>query len=186
MTRLPYVSREDVPPDKRPIYDRIAESRGRVYNVFQVLLNSPDAAEALSGLGEYLRYRSPLDPVTREVAILSTASELDSEYEWAQHESVAREVGVQDEVIESIRRGGAPTGLHAREGIIAQAARELVRTATLCENTFLAIKDLLGQQQTVDLIVLVGYYSMLARVIAALDVELDEGLEAVLVVLKQM
>ena len=177
MARVRYVSRDELTPDKRPIYDRIAETRGSVVNVFQALLNSPDAAAAVANLGEYVRYRSPLAPTIREIAILSTARELNFEYEWAYHEPVAREVGVSDKVIDSIRSGRAPMGIPAKEGVFAQAAKELVRDGRLSDRTFQAIEHLLGPLQTVDLIVLVGFYTMLGRAIASLGVELGPGVK---------
>ena len=175
MPRLPYVTREDLPPDKQHVYDRIAGTRGVVLHVFQAMLNSPDISRPLSELGEYIRYRSPLDPAVREIAILATARECGSEYEWAQHEPVAREAGVTEAVIDAIRTGRAPMGIPAKEGVFVQAAKELLRDGTLSDTTFQAIEHLLGPLQTVDLIVLVGYYSMVARTIKALGVELEEG-----------
>ena len=182
MARLPYVSREDLPPDKLPVYDRIAETRaeaegGGMPNSFLVLLNSPDAAEVVGALGEYLRLRSPLDPVVRETAILSVARELSSQYEWAHHEPIARRVGVRAEVIEAIESGRAPMGLPAKEGVFAQAAKELALQGTMTERTFQAVLHLLGPQQTVDFVVLAGYYAMLAGALSALGVELEPASE---------
>lgn len=175
MARVPYVKRTDLSEDDRKIFDRIAESRGGVGNVFQALLNSPRAAEVVAGVGEYIRYHSPLDPAIRETAILGVAREMSNQYEWSQHEPIARQAGVRDEVIEAIRSGRAPMGLPPKEGVFVQAARELVRDGTLGDRTFQAVVHLLGPAQTVDLIVLIGYYSMLGRTIQALGVELDEG-----------
>ena len=177
MARVPYITKEDLPPEKQQIFDRIVGTRGAVLHVHQALLNSPDAAEAVATVGEYIRYRSPLDPVVREIAILSTARELNNDYEWAQHVPIAREVGVRDQVIESIRSGRAPMGIPAKEGIFAQAARELVRKGTLSERTYQAVEHLLGIPQTIDLIVLVGYYFLVDRVINTLQVSLEEGKE---------
>jgi 4-carboxymuconolactone decarboxylase len=174
LARVPYLDRDDLPADRQHVFDRIAESRGSVGNVFRALLNSPDAAEVVAAVGEYVRYRSSLDPAIREIAVLSTAQEHGNEYEWAHHESVAREAGVRDEVIEAIRSGRAPMGLPAKEGVFAQAARELVRDGTMSDRTFQAVEHLLGRQTTVDLIVTVGYYTMLSRVMTALGVELEE------------
>ena len=175
MARVPYLGREDLSADKQHVFDRIAESRGRVGNVFRALLNSPEAAEVVAAVGEHVRYRSSLDPVIREIAILSTAREHGNDYEWAHHEALAREVGVRDEVVEAIRSGRAPMGLPAKEGVFAQAARELVRDGTLTDRTFQAVEHLLGPQLTVELIVTIGYYTMLSRVMTALGVELEEG-----------
>ena len=148
-------------------------------NSFRLLLNSPDAAEAVGRLGEYLRLQSSLDPVVREIAILSTAKALNNTYEWTHHEPIARQVGVRDEVIESIKSGRAPMGLPAKEGVFAQAAKELVTKGTLSERTFQAIEHLLGPQQSVDLLVLIGYYAMLGTVLSALGAELEPGWEPI-------
>ena len=175
MAKLPLVSREDLPADKQPVYDRIAASRGSVLNVFRAMLNSPDAAGAVADLGAYLRYGSSLDPASREIAILTVSNELRCDYEWTNHLPEARAAGVSDQVIDAIRSGRAPMGIPAKEGVFAAAARELLRDHALSDRTFQAIEHLVGPQQTVDLILLVGYYSMLARILLTLDVELDDG-----------
>lgn len=176
MAKLPLKSREDMSAEQQPVYDYISASRGSMPNLFRVLLNSPGVTQNVSRLGSYLRYESTLEPMIREIVILTASRELGCDYEWAQHEPKARNVGVRVEVIEAIRNGRAPMGLPAKEGIFAQAAKELVHNFTLSEPTFQGINHLLRPEQTVDLIVLVGYYAMMARVLLALDVEIDEGL----------
>ena len=178
MARLGYVSRTDLPPEEQPIYDHIEATRDKVLNVFRAMLKSPGAAEAVAAVGEYIRYKSRLDPVVREIATLMTAREHDNEYEWAQHLPLARQAGVSEQAIEAIRSGRAPMGIPAKEGVFAQAAKELIRDGTLGDRTFQAIEHLLGPAQTIDLIVLVGYYTMLSGVIRALGVELEEGVES--------
>jgi alkylhydroperoxidase family enzyme len=185
MARLPYVSRESVPPDKRHIYDHIAETRGGIEGggiprSFQLLMNSPDAAEAVGQLGEYIRLKSSLDPVIREIAILGTARALNSQYEWTHHEPVARRVGVREEVIAAIKSGKAPMGLPPKEGVFAQAAKELVLKGALSDRTFQAIEHLLGPDGTVQLIVVISYYAMLHRALASMGIELEPGLEPLL------
>ena len=186
MARLPYISRDELPSDKHHIYDRIAETRSSVESQaglprsFQVLLNAPDAAEVVGRLGEYLRFNTTLDPTIRETAIIATAKELNSQYEWTHHEPIARKVGVRDEVIKAILSGRAPMGIPPREGVFVQAAKELVRNGTLTEATFQGVLHLLGPQQTVELLVLIGYYAMLGTVLGALGVELEPGLDPIL------
>ncbi|MBM3945469.1 MAG: carboxymuconolactone decarboxylase family protein [SAR202 cluster bacterium] len=176
MARVKYISRDDLPETHKPVFDRIASTRGTAPNVFRALMNSPEATEVVAAVGEYLRFKCPLDPVIREIAILATAREMNNQYEWSQHEPMARKAGVRDEVIEAIRSGKAPMGLPAKDGVFVQGAREIVKNGTLTDRTYQAIEHLLGTRQTVDFVVLVGYYSMLSRCIHTLGVELDEGL----------
>ena len=67
-------------------------------------------------------------------------------------------------------------GLPSKEGVYTQAAKELVTDGELTERTFQAVLHLLGPKGTVDLVVLIGYYAMLGRTLAALGVELEEHL----------
>tara|TARA_Y100001970_G_scaffold257495_1_gene336259 strand:+ start:371 stop:895 length:525 start_codon:yes stop_codon:yes gene_type:complete len=174
MARVPYIQRDDLPESQQPIFDQISNTRGSgVSNVFAALLNSPGAAKAVISIGEYIKNQSHLDPIIRETAILSAAKELNSEYQWAQHESLAKDVGVRPEVIESIRSGKGPMGLPAKEGIFIQSAKELVKNSTLTDRTYQALDHLLGAQLTIDFIVTVGYYVMLARIISSLDITID-------------
>ena len=69
-------------------------------------------------------------------------------------------------------------GLPAREGVFAQAAREIVRNGTLTDRTFQAIHHLLGGVLTVDLVVAVSYYIMLARSLGSLGVDLEDSLRS--------
>ena len=178
MARVPYLTREELPPDKQGIYDRIAEPRGGITNVFRAMLNSPDAASVVAEVGAYVRYGSALDPMVKEIAILSTAREQRAHSEWAHHVPLAREAGVGEDVIAAIRSGRAPMGLPAREGMYAQAAREIVSQEGLSDRTYQALEHLLGTRSTLDFIVLVAYYPAVSRIISALRVELEEGLES--------
>ena len=185
MAYVPYISREDLPAGKQPIFDRIAETRGGIDgkgmpNSFRLLLNSPDAAEAVGALGEHVRLNSSLHPAFRETAILGVARALNSQYVWAHHEPIAREVGVRPQVIEAIRSGRAPMGLPPKEGVFAQAGKEFAQNGALSERTFQAIEHLLGPQGAVELVVVIGYYVMLNGVLGSLGIELDEHLEATL------
>jgi len=174
MARVPYLTREELPPGKQPIYDRIQETRGAVHRPFSALLNSPDAAEKVAAVGEYARFHSSLDPVVREMVILTVARELDSQYEWTHHEPIARRAGLRDEVIEAIRDRKAPQGLIRKEAVFIQYTQELLRRRKVTDATFQAVVHLLGTQGTTDLTVTIAYYTMLAHILAAFEVELEE------------
>ena len=184
MARVPRIDRAALSVEGVQVYDQIEETRGSMGpgvgmpNSFRALLNSPGAAAAVGQLGEYLRFNTTLEPVVREIAILSVARHTDSEYVWAHHLPVARDVGVREEVIESIRTGRAPMGLPAKEGVFAQAAKELVTQGDLTDRTFQAVEHLLGPSAVVEFVVLVGYYAMLSVALRALGVELEGGLES--------
>ncbi len=176
MPRMPYLSREDLPLDKRPIYDQIASRRGHIPLPLAVLLHSPEAASRVATVGEYLRYESSsLPPEVREIATLATAHQLACKYVWGQHVRLAREAGVRAEAIKLIEEGAPPRRLLPKEGVFVQYTRELLGDKRVTDATHTAVEHLLGRQGTIDLVVTIGYYALLCYVSAALEVEPEEA-----------
>ena len=181
MPRLPFMAREDLAPEHRHVYDEIAASRGSVDPNFAVLLNSPEAAARMSPLGAYVRFQTPLPDRVKAVAVLVTARECDGDYVWTANERQARNAGVEDAVIESIRGGRAPEGLTGQDADVARFTLELLRGHRVSEPTFRAVKTGLGGAMVVDLLVFIGYYQALAHTLSALEVvELPGGVKSTL------
>jgi 4-carboxymuconolactone decarboxylase len=176
MPRIPTVTRESLPADKRSIYDTIGQSRGQVSGPFPVLLNSPEVAGRIAALGHYLRYESTLKPMIRELAIMTVAREFDCQYAWTSHESLARQAGVRDEAITALRDRKAPQGLTEEETDIVRYAQELVRNRRVSEATFQAVLARLGPQGITELTATMGYYTMLGFALNAFDVQPEKPL----------
>ncbi len=176
MPRIPTVTRESLPADKRPIYDAIGESRGYVSGPFPVLLNSPEVASRIAKLGHYIRYESTLKPMLRELAILTVAREFDCQYAWTSHDPLARQAGVRDEVIAALRDRKTPQGLTEEEADIVRYGQELIRHRRVSEATFQAVLKRLGNQGVTELTATMGYYTMLGFALNAFEVQPETSL----------
>ena len=66
MARLPYLDVDD-------LKDEDKELLKRPINLFRQLTNSPGGARAFGGLGQYIRYKTKLDPRIKEMAIIKTS-----------------------------------------------------------------------------------------------------------------
>jgi len=169
--RVPFITdRGEVPADARHHYDSIAESRGDVIGPFCVLLNSPEIAGRVGHLGEYVRFESDLPGAVRELAIITTAREHDCAFEWAIHEPLAREEGVSDETIAAVANRESVSGLPEKARTVVAYARELVREHEVSDATFECASDEFGDRGVTELTVTMGYYSMIACVLNALEV----------------
>jgi 4-carboxymuconolactone decarboxylase len=175
-TRVPYLTdRDEVPESGREQYDRIAESRGGVRGPFAVLLNSPEVAGRIGHLGAYVRYESGLPDAVRELAILTTAREFDCAYEWAAHEPIARDAGVRDGVIEAVAERGSPGDLTATEAVVVRYGRHLFGDRAIPDDLFEDARAEFGVEGVVELTATMGYYSLIACVLNAFEVEPEEG-----------
>ena len=170
--RLTNVTREDLPADKQHVFDEIAGSRGAVRGPFAMLLHSPDVAQRIAHTGAYVRFETTLPDNLREVAILTTARFWDCKYEWTAHQKIAEgEAGVRPEAISAIANHTAPAGLRGDEVIVFNYVSELLSTHRISDASFKAAHDRFGDKATVDLTATAGYYSMIASVLNACNVE---------------
>jgi alkylhydroperoxidase family enzyme len=116
---------------------------------------------------------STLPRRTREVAILRVAVRRASQYEWKQHQSIARRAGLTDAEITAIADGTAtgPTGL------ICTAVDELYDDGGLTDSTAASLGQEFSAEQLIDLVFLIGTYSMLSMVLNVFGVEPDPDLD---------
>ena len=153
---------------------------GGVGRPFQALLHSPEVAARYLSLTNYFREASILDLRTREMVTLATAREWSSQYIWTAHEEAARSAGVSNEVILAIRERTAPRGILPKDAVFIQFAQELLQYRKVTDATFRGVEHLVGAQGVVELTVLIGYYTMQAHTLSALEVELGEGVSPLL------
>ena len=138
---------------------------------FSVLLNSPEVAGRAAHLGAYIRFGSTLGDAQREIAINTTAREMDCDYEWSAHVSLAREAGVGEDVIDVIANRKDTSGLPDEEKLIIDYGREILLKHRVSDETFAAAQKRYGDQGVTELTATFGYYSMLATALNAFQVE---------------
>jgi 4-carboxymuconolactone decarboxylase len=175
MTRVPEPSRDQLDPEVRQLYDRIAQTRGATRGPYLVLLHHPRLCERVAALGELLRFDSGLPGADRELAILAAGREAEAPYEWAAHEPVARREGTRPEAIAVVRDGEPTHGLRPREALIVDTVRAVYRDRGLTAEQFARAETEFGRQGLIELVTLAGYYGMIAAVLNAFDVDLPPG-----------
>ena len=161
------LDRNQLPEDKRTAFDYLAETRCSVRVPFSLVLNSPEVASRVAHLGTYIRFESSLPKLVTELATLTVAREHDCRHEWAMHTGFAREAGVSEAALEAVGRG---QGLDVEEALTVRFARELLRQKAVSAETFAAVQERFGDQGAIDLTATVGYYSLMACLLNALEV----------------
>ncbi|MGC1558410.1 MAG: carboxymuconolactone decarboxylase, partial [Bradyrhizobium sp.] len=88
--RMPEIPLDKMSAAQRGIADAIMSGpRGRLNGPFNAWLRSPDLADRLQKVGEYVRFNTSLDKRVNEMAILMTAQAWGSQYEWYAHAPLA-------------------------------------------------------------------------------------------------
>jgi 4-carboxymuconolactone decarboxylase len=171
MARIPLIEKkQDLSSEYHPLYDAIAQTRGRVQGPFSALLHSPTVTERTAHLGTYIRFESSLDRTVLELAALATARELECKHEWAAHIAHAQKTGISLATIRAIHQRLPADVLAPNEAELVRYVRELLHSHRVSEPTFQAMHSRLGVQGLVELTATIGYYAMLACTLNAFDV----------------
>ena len=176
LSRFPLLARDDLDEAARQHYDTVVGPQSRTLVGLRgpsgIWLHSPKLAGFVRAANQYLRFESALDRRLTELAILVTARELDSQFEWTAHEPAALEEGLEPKVIDVVKRLRPVTGLRKKEALIIGFGRELFRTRKLRSRTFAQAVELFGRRGVLELAALMGNYAGTALILAAVDQQL--------------
>ncbi len=172
MTRIPKLDRTNLSGAQKEVHDAIVSGpRGQVVGPLGVWLHRPALADKAQKLGQYCRYDSSLPPRLSELAILVTARVWDAAFEWQSHESPARAAGLNDDIIKALRNDLEPTFERADEAVVYEIARTLNLERTISQALYMKAERELGKDSLIDLIGVLGYYSLISMTIKAFDID---------------
>jgi 4-carboxymuconolactone decarboxylase len=178
MTRLPVAERSALQPEDQAVWDRIAAVRSGVRGPYGVLMHVPRLADCVRGLEDYFRFEGELPGADRELVILVAAREMEARYAWARHEHRGQEEGTRPEAIEAVRTNAPIDALTRRERLLIEVTRSLLRSRRLSEELYARAVAELGERQLIELVALVGHYSLIGLTLGAFEVPQPDDLPA--------
>jgi alkylhydroperoxidase family enzyme len=170
MALLPYGDESKLSERNREVLNR-----GRTkLNIARMVANSDGLFYPFSMLGNSLMTRTKLDPKLREIAVLRTAKVSRSIYEWTQHVPIAKNAGVTDEQIASMDEWESAKCFTDVERLVLRFTDEVARNVKGTPQTVAALQRHLGAQEIVEIIMSVGFWGMVARLLETTEVDLEE------------
>ena len=170
MARLPYVDPASASEPARDALERVPP-----LNIFRMMANADSAFRPWLRWGAALLGRLELDPLLRELAILRVAHLTPhAEYEWVQHVPIAEAVGASKEVAAIERDEPEANCFSQPQRLVLRFTTEVVRDARASEEALAGLKQTMSPREIVELLMVIGQYMMVARVMATTDMELDE------------
>jgi 4-carboxymuconolactone decarboxylase len=174
--RPPALDEASLSPRQKAVHDAIRSGpRGVVEGPLRVWLHSPELADRAQALGAFCRYGTALLPHLSELAILVTGAFWRSGFEWAVHAPLAEKAGLAPDIIEAIRTGRDPVFDDEAQAAVYAFARELHATRNVSDAVYAEAVCRLGLAGTVDLVGILGYYTLISMTINAFAVPTPEG-----------
>jgi 4-carboxymuconolactone decarboxylase len=175
MTRLPELSPSDANPQVRSALERLPPLA-----IFRVLANAQGTFINWLRFGRDCLDGDPFDPVLRELAILRVARLTPGAgYEWAQHVPILLAVGGSPAQIAALETDDIEAEVLGKDGrLVLRFTTQVVVNATPDETTFDSMSARFTPAEIIQLLLVIGQYMMLARVMATAQLEVDEVLGA--------
>ncbi len=169
MPRLPYREPDSAP---EPIREVIADTP---LALLRVIAHADTAFEPWLRYSNTLLRKLELDPLLRELAILQVAHLSGSDYEWGQHVPIAESFGASPAQIAAVDadRDGEDSHGPDQSAVLA-FTREVVQQGAAGEEALAALRMRLGDRQVIELLLVIGNYLGLARLIATVGLEPHE------------
>lgn len=190
LARLPTVERGDLDADGQRSFDIIVNPESRYADGLRgplgMWMYSPKMVEHMFPASTYLRFGTEKNQRLTELCIITTAREINSQYEYSAHEAAARRAGLEEDIIDLVKYGrsldqaGEVSGMGPVERTIIQFTRELINEPKISAETFVQARKLFGEEGVMNLTGLIGYYNFVNFTIKTFDVHLAPGRERLL------
>jgi len=186
-TRFPVIQPEQMSAEQKKLFETIVsgpraqnyggEAAKRVLSggPFNAWMRSPEAGLKLQDVGAHIRFKSALPKHLNELAILVTAREWTSQYEWYAHKVLALKAGLDPKIIDAIAAGKRPDGMKDDEAAIYDFCSQLHRNRKVDDAAFTRVKALFGEQGVIDLVVVSGYYVAVSMTLNVAQVPVPDG-----------
>ncbi len=173
--RIPMRDLSTMAADDRTIVEKNAMN-GRVFNIFKVLAHHPQLVKRWTPFAGHVLAKQTLPFRDRELLILRIGWLNQAEYEFAQHELIAKRGGVSDADIERLKEGPKAKGWSAEEAALLQVADDLYENSVVSDATWTALAKKYSTEQLMDAVFTVGQYNMVSWALNSFGVPLDDFL----------
>ena len=183
MSRLSTRTRDALSSEQRDEHDDLTRTRplradGTIGGPFDAWLLSPELSHRLRGLGVMLWERTSLDRGLVELAISITGRHWEANVEWAAHAPRAIEYGIAPEVLDAVLAGRRPECAPAEQQLLYDVCMSLHREHALPEPLYGRAVRTFGEQGLVELIGVIGFYTLVSMTLNAFEVQVAPGVEA--------
>jgi alkylhydroperoxidase family enzyme len=168
MPRIPYPDTATLAPEAKEALDKLGP-----LNIFKMMAGGGGLLPAFTRMGTYLLFKTKLDPILREIAIIRVGVLSKASYEVYQHERIGRDLGMSDALIAAVHQGPDAEALTALQRLVMLYTDDVVRNVRAGDGTFRPLQQHLSVQELQELTIIIGYYMMVSRFLETFDVDIE-------------
>jgi 4-carboxymuconolactone decarboxylase len=140
-------------------------------NLFRMLAHSPPVMSGFAKLGGALLQDCALDPRLRELAIVRVGLLAGASYEVEKHTKIAQAVGLSEAEVDALRPGASQEALSDVQRAVLELTDELFGSVRAGDAVLDRVRSHLDDRRLVELVVTIGYYGLVCRILETLGVD---------------
>jgi 4-carboxymuconolactone decarboxylase len=186
MSRLKPIPRDEMTDEsQRAYYDKIM-SRENFKDIpkgtplsgpFHAYQHSPNFASKMAEVTAYLRHDGLLEKRLVELATITVGRFWSAEVVFASHGPAAVRQGIDSDVVEAIRHKKTPEFDRADEAAVYHFTHQILHEHEADDATYQAVLDVLGEAGLVELIGLIGSYSLTSMTLNTFKIPVRAGMQ---------
>jgi 4-carboxymuconolactone decarboxylase len=165
--RFPQLTMDQLNEQQKPLGEQVMKvSSVGIGGPYNLMLRSPVFGQKMFDLLYYLRWQTSVPLKLNEFAILIIGRQWRSQVEWFAHAPLAVKAGLSPDIVAELKANKRPSNMSPEETAVYDFVTELTTKQAVSDETFNRTKQLLGEQQVVDLTAVSGTYVSLAMMLA--------------------
>lgn len=158
---------------EEPIKEYIKQKE-TIFNLRATLMRHKDLFLRWGLFATQVFVRSNIPPREKGMIILRIAWLSQSDYEWQHHAAGSKQAGLlSDEVISRIKEGSEAKGWDSFDSTLIRAVDELYSKNFISDATWKILSEKYETLQLIEMLFIVGYYSLLAMVMNTLGAQIE-------------
>jgi len=176
--RFSQLTMDQLTDQQKPLAEQIMKvSSVGIGGPYNPLLRSPVLGQRMFDLLHYLRWETSVPLKLNEFAILIIGRQWRSQVEWLAHAPLAIKAGLSPDIVTELKANKRPSNMPPQESAVYDFVTELTTKHEVSDETFNRAKELLGEQQVVDLTAVAGSYVAVAMLLAMSEQGVPPGRE---------
>ena len=176
--RFSQLTMDQLSDQQKPLAEQIMKvSSVGIGGPYNPLLRSPVLGQRMFDLLHYLRWETSVPLKLNEFAILIIGRQWRSQVEWLAHAPLAIKAGLSPDIVAELKANKRPSNMPPQESAVYDFVTELTTKHEVSDETFNRAKELLGEQQVVDLTAVAGSYVAVAMLLAMSEQGVPPGRE---------
>ena len=154
----------------------IMAERGRISDLYRVLLNSPPIAHGWEAMLSAVRNKSSLPAGLRELVIIRVAVLNKADFEYKAHVPIALKEGVSQAVIDAVTNAvyleplPADSAVSDAERVALLLTDTMTRDIVVPDSLFDHVRQHFDAQGQIDLVATIAAYNMVSRFLTAFHI----------------